>query len=474
MDTVDQTVDARNAYAAFLARKAQNDADAGFAASFFPDAAFDFQRALIEWTVRKGRAAIFADTGLGKSLIEAAVAENIVRHTNGRVLVLTPLAVGAQWVREAAKFGVESTRSEMIGSAGVYVTNYQRLHHYNPSDFVGLVCDESGILKNFDGTTKAAVTEFARTLAYRLLCTATPAPNDYVELGTSSEALGYLGHMDMLGRFFKNDTNTSDTARKWAGHGGGAPRWRFKGHSQEPFWRWVCSWACAIRKPSDLGAFDDSRYQLPPLVEREHVIDARRPREGFLFSLPAHGLAEQREERSRTTVERCEKAASLVVDTGQSALCWAGTNAEADLLERLIPGAVQVSGADDDAAQEEKFAAFESGQARVLVTKQSIASWGLNWQHCAHQTCFAGYSFEQYYQGVRRSWRFGQTRPVVIDNVRSDGEGEVLANRQRKAAQAERMFAQLVGYMRDGQHVARSSHGEIHVDVPSWLRAEVS
>lgn len=457
-------------YAAFLASKSQTDADAGFAPTFCPTAAFDFQRALLEWSVRKGRAAVFADCGLGKSLLELAWAENVVRHTNGRVLVLTPLAVGAQMVREGEKFGVEARRHALAPGAGITVANYERLHHYRPEDFAGVVCDESGILKNFDGATRGAVVEFARTLPYRLLCTATPAPNDYVEMGNSSEALGQLGHVDMLNRFFKNDQNTSDTGRAWVNHGGGAPKWRFKGHAETPFWRWVCSWARALRRPSDLGPeFDDARFALPELIEREHVIRSLKPREGYLFVLPAHGLAEQREERRRTLAERCERAAALVADTGQPAVLWCNLNDEGDRLERLVPGAVQVSGADADEAKEEKFAAFESGQARVMVIKPAVGAWGLNWQHCAHMTVFAAYSFEQFYQSTRRLWRYGQTRPVVVDTVVSDGEGEVLANRQRKAVAADAMFARLVSHMREGMHVDRSRRGEIVAEIPRWL-----
>lgn len=458
-----------DSYADFIASKSQIDGRHGFAPTFLPSCLFDFQSAMVEWATRHGRGALLEDCGLGKTLQELSWAQNVVEHTGGRVLLLTPLAVGAQTVAEAEKFGIEATRtSGDLKGAGIYVTNYERLHHFSPHDFAGVVCDESSILKNFDGTTKAAVTEFMRTLRYRLLCTATPAPNDFVELGTSSEALGYLGHMDMLNRFFKNDANTSDTQRKFAAHGGGKPTWRFKGHAEVPFWRWVASWARAMRRPSDLG-FSDERFTLPQLIERDHIVKSSKPRDGFLFSVPAHGLSEQREERRRTIAERCEKAASLVNDTREPAVCWCNLNDEGDLLERLIPDAVQVSGTDTDDEKEEKFAAFQSGQARVMVVKPVIGAWGLNWQHCAHQTMFAGYSFEQAYQGIRRSWRFGQTRDVVIDTILSDGETEVLSSRQRKAAQAEKMFAELVTHMRNGMAVERGTYGTKSMEVPSWL-----
>lgn len=455
-------------YKDFIESRSQANTGDGFAPVWMPDFLFDYQQSLVDWSIRTGRAATLADCGLGKTPMQLVVAENVVRHTNRPVLVLTPLAVGQQTVKEAEKFGVDARRTEKITGAAVYVANYERLHKFNAADFAGVVCDESSILKNFDGTIKAQVTEFMRTMRYRFLYTATAAPNDFVELGTSSEALGYLGHMDMLNRFFKNDQNTSDTDRKWAAASGGGPKWRFKGHSEKPFWQWVTSWARALRKPSDLG-FSDDRFALPELIEREHIVGARKPREGFLFSLPAHGLTEQREERRRTIAERCERAAALVSDTGKPAVCWANLNDEADAMERLIPGAVQVSGTDTDESKEEKFAAFQSGQIRVLVIKPVIGAWGLNWQHCAHTTVFAGYSFEQYYQSIRRFWRFGQTQNVIVDHVVSDGETEVLAARKRKAEQAERMFAELVRYMREGIKVDRSSYGNKKEEVPSWL-----
>ena len=433
-----------------------------------PGFLFDFQRSLVEWSVRQGRAAIFADCGMGKTPMQLVWAQNVVQKTNRPVLILTPIAVGAQTVTEAAKFGIEAVRASKVEGVGIHVTNYERLHHFNPADFSGVVCDESSILKNFDGATKAAVTEFMRKMEYRLLCTATAAPNDFIELGTSSEALGYLGHMDMLNRFFRNDQNTSDVDRKWANSGGGAPKWRFKGHAEQHFWRWVCSWARAVRAPSDLG-FSDANFALPPLVEREHVVGARQKRDGYLFAMPAHGLTEAREERRRTLTERCEKAAELVNATKEPAVCWAHLNDEADAMERGIPGSVQVSGTDSDEEKEEKFAAFQSGQVRVLVIKPVIGAWGLNWQHCAHMTVFAGYSFEQYYQGIRRCWRYGQQRPVIVDHVVSDGEGEVLAARRRKSERAGEMFASLVRHMNDSLSISRGTYGNETQELPPWL-----
>jgi len=456
-------------YDAFLDQKAQVGADAGFDPSWMPGELFDFQRALVEWAQRKGRAAIFADCGMGKTPIQLTWAENVVRRENRPVLVIAPLAVSSQTIREGAKFGIEVKRAEsgMAFAPAVHVINYQRLHHVDPSAFAGVVCDESSILKGFDGATRDAVTVFLRKVPYRLLCTATAAPNDYIELGNSSEALGYLGFMDMLARFFKNNRNNSATNRM--GKYDTGPMWRFRGHAEKPFWRWMSSWARCLRRPSDLG-FDDSRFVLPDLIEREHTVEARRPRDGMLFAMPAFGLAEEREERRRTLTERCEMAASLVVNTGQPAVCWAQLNDEADLLERLIPGAIQVSGRDTDEEKEAKFDAFSSGAARVLVTKPAIGAWGLNWQHCAHMVTFANHSFEQHYQSVRRFWRFGQTRPVVVDHVLSDGEGRVFRNLQRKAEQADRMFSEVTRHMRDELGIARQQRAFTkEAEAPSWL-----
>jgi hypothetical protein len=460
-------------YRAFVEAKTQLDAFTGFEPVWIPDFLFDFQQALVEWSLRIGKGAIFADCGLGKTPMQLVWAENVRRHANKPVLVLTPLAVAAQTVQEGAKFGVECWRSN-DGRAlpGVTVTNYEKLHYFNPDDFAGVVCDESSILKDFEGVRRAAITDFMRKVRYRLLCTATAAPNDYIELGTSSEALGYLGHTDMLTRFFKADTNTIKASNFRRGEIGPDrtenAKWRFKGHAEEWFWRWVCSWARAVRRPSDLG-FEDGAFVLPELLEREHIVAASRHAEGMLFALPAVGLQEQREERRRTLAERCERVGALVAETGEPAMAWCHLNEEGDLLERLIPGAVQVSGSDPDEAKEEKFLAFQAGQARVLVTKPKIGAWGLNFQHCAHVTFFPSHSFEQYYQAVRRCWRFGQKRRVRVDVVATEGERDVLANLQRKARAADKMFGDLVHYMNDAAGIARGVPFTKAEQVPAWL-----
>jgi len=456
------------AYAKFLAAKTQIDADAGFEPTWVPDFLFDFQRSLVEWACRKGRAAIFADCGLGKTAMELVWAENIVRRTNGRVLILTPLAVARQFVSEGEKFGIGVTQSRngIVAGPGIYVTNYERLHLFDANQFVAVVCDESGILKNFDGRYKAAVTDFMLKITYRLLATATAAPNDYTELGNSAESLGELGFRDMLTKFFHKE-NSKDH-RGW-----GRVKYRMRGHAKEGFWRWVCSWARAVRKPSDLG-FDDDRFILPELIVEEHEVATATVMAGRLFDIPAETLAEQRGEQRRSLNERCEKVAELVArplgHPGEPAVCWCHLNDEGDLLESLIEDCEQVSGADSDDAKEEKLVAFSTGQVRVLVTKPKIAGFGLNWQHCGHQTYFPSHSFEQWYQCVHRSLRFGRTEPVKVDIVTTEGGYAMKANLERKRAAADAMFAELVAMMSDSLRIGRSAYGTTQLEVPSWLR----
>lgn len=466
--------DSGNTYEDFLSQKSQSDRHSGFDPIEIPDFLYGFQKSIVDWSIRKGKAAIFADCGLGKTPMQLVWADNVLRRTNLPVLIITPLGVSAQTVREGEKFGILVTRSkEGKVHAGINLTNYQSLHHFRPEDFSGVVLDESSILKSFDAAYRKEITEFMRPLPYRLLCTATAAPNDYIELGTSSEALGELGHMDMLTRFFKNDQNTIKPTL--SRHRGlcfqrleDGAKWRFKGHAEIPFWQWVCSWARAIRRPSDLG-FDDDGFILPPLVEQDYLVTAKKLANGMLFPLPAVGLKEQRDERRRTIQERCEKVASLVANTGKQALVWCHLNDEGDLLQELIPDCKQVSGDDSDEAKEETFLAFASGQLRVMVTKPKIGAWGLNFQNCSHVTFFPSHSFEQYYQGVRRCWRFGQKEPVRVDVVTTEGERDVMLNLKRKAEAADKMFSNLVSYMNESIRVDRLVRFTEEEFLPSWL-----
>jgi len=471
-------------YAAFLSIKTQGGTAHGFAPLWMPDFLFDFQAALVEWAIQKGRAAIFADCGLGKTPMQLVWAENVARNTNKRVLILTPLAVAAQTVREGEKFGIATHRSHDGNLTGhIIVANYERLHYFRPEDFAGVVCDESSILKHFGGATQKALTRFMLKVPYRLLCTATAAPNDYAELGTSSEVLGVLGHSDMLSRFFvmedakrhrMNEVKLAREARTGnyfqklsyrVAQQMGA--WRLKGHAEVPFWRWVCSWARACRMPSDIG-FEDGAFSLPPLLEREHIVEPVTPPNGMLFTLPAFGLAEERDERRRTMTERCSLVAGLLAHA-DPAIVWCHLNAEGDRLAAMIPDAVQVKGADESEAKEEAYGAFAAGAVRVLITKPKIGAWGLNFQHCAHVVTFASHSYEQYYQSVRRCWRFGQTRPVTVDIVATTGERHVRDNMVRKAKAAREMFDALVAQMNAAMHIPREPGHSITLEIPAWL-----
>lgn len=461
-------------YDAFLERKRQLGGRHGFDPIWMPNWLHGFQQRLTEWNTQMGRSATFADCGLGKTPMQLVWGENVRRQTGKPVLIATPLAVSYQTIKESEKFGIDSVRSQDGDASGghIVVTNYERLGAFNPQDFGGMVCDESSILKNFNGIRRAEITAFMRKMRYRLLCTATAAPNDYHELGTSSEALGELGYMDMLGRFFKNQqgncstktsrTNSSDTSTGWE-----RVKWRLKGHAHEDFWRWVSSWARACRRPSDLG-FDDDGFILPDLIENEHVVKAKTKRDGFLFDLPAETMREERQERRRTIGERCEKVAELVDHTDQ-ALVWCHLNGESDRLASMIRDAEQVKGSDSDDDKESRLLAFQKGNLRVLVTKPKIAAFGLNLQGCAHITFFPSHSYEQYYQGVRRCWRFGQTRPVVVDVVTTDGERGIADNLKRKARQADAMFSSLVRHMNDSMRIDSYREFTNQVEVPSWL-----
>jgi hypothetical protein len=454
-----------DSYQDFLDQKLHTGAAHGFEPIWLPPQLFDFQQSLVTWAIRKGRAAIFADCGLGKTAMQLTWAENVARHSGKPVLILAPLAVAPQTIREGEKFGIECHRSIDGDVAGrIVITNYERLEHFSPGDFAGVVCDESSILKSFDGARRNEITDFMRKVPYRLLATATAAPNDFIELGTSSEALGYMGHMDMLARFFKNDQNNLTSRRMY----GEAPKWRFKGHAEQPFWRWVTSWARACRQPSDLG-FDDGRFVLPALNEIDHLIETNTVPDGMLFALPATDLREQRAEKKRTVTERCEQVASMVANTGQPALVWCHLNEEGDLLQQLIPGAVQVSGKDKDEVKERRLIDFAEGQSRVLITKPKIGAWGLNFQVCSHITYFPSHSFEQYYQSVRRCWRFGQKRPVTVDIILTEGERRIMQNLQRKREQAEQMFGNLVAEMNHSLEIQRKEYNTTPIEVPSWL-----
>lgn len=452
-------------YSEFLHNKTNLGGEYGFDPLFMPDDLFDFQKHLVTWATSKGRAALYGDCGLGKTFMQLVWAQNVVQKTNGRVLILTPLAVSFQTVKEGQKIGVEVThrRDGIQENDKIIVTNYERLHHFNSADFVGCVCDESSILKNFDGATRQAVTEFMRTLPYRLLCTATAAPNDFIELGTSSEALGDLGATDMINRFFRKCEQTV-SAKDERSNG----VYRLRPHAERDFWRWICSWSRAVRFPSDIG-FSDKGFSLPRLITRQHTVKANKPMDGFLFDLPAIGLKEQRSDLRRTIEERCSMACDLASSHDGQSILWCNLNQEGDTMQKMLKDSIQVSGSDSEEFKEEAFLGFINGSVKRLITKPSIAGFGLNLQCCNHQTFFPSHSYEQYYQAIRRCWRFGQKKDVIVDMITTDGQADVLANLTRKAENANTMFQNLVCMMQNELKIQKQNDYTKKEEVPSWL-----
>jgi hypothetical protein len=447
-------------YSEFIDYKSQLTNDCGFEPTFIPEQMFPFQKFLLDWSVRKGRDAILADCGLGKSFLELAWSQNVTDHVQKPILLLTPLAVSYQTEREAHKFGIDAevSRNGKVPSR-ITITNYDNLHLFNADDFGGVVCDESSILKSFDGAMRSEITNFMRKVQYRLLGTASAAPNDFIELGTQSEALGYLGYIDMLSRFFVCDQR----GRSY----GNNEKWRFKGHAQSQFWKWVASWARAVRKPSDIG-FSNEGFDLPELINRTTWVEAKTTRADVLFDMPATSLWEWREENKRTVKERCETAAALV-EHSDHAVIWCQLNEEGRLLNNLIEGSVEVTGQEKTDVKEEKLAAFSRGDIKKLITKPKIGAWGLNWQHCAHMTYFPTYSYEMFYQSQRRCWRFGQARPVTVDTISTRGGENAVKAIERKALQADEMFSSLVEYMNEAISIDRSQKYEKKASLPNWV-----
>jgi hypothetical protein len=451
-------------YDDFILKKSQLKSGTGFVADELPDFLFDFQKHLVKWALEMGRAAIFADCGLGKTPCLLTWSEQVIRHTNKPVLVVTPLAVSAQVMQEAEKFGVDAKRSrdgKITDDKCVWVTNYEQLHKFDSALFAGVVCDESSCIKDMKSQRKDVVVEFMRMMPFRLLCTATAAPNDFWELGTSSEALGCLGFRDMITSFFKQETSKDI-------HGWGRTKYRFRGHAEEPFWQWVCSWARAIRKPSDLG-FSDEKHILPPLIEKAHVVACSKARPGMLFALPASNMSEERQERRDTIKERCEVAAGIASDHDGLTALWGELNPECDLLERMLPDSVQVKGSMPDEQKEDYLLAFAAGQVKQLVCKPKIGAWGLNFQRCHNIVELPSHSFERHYQAIRRCYRFGQTKQVTSHMVVSEGERKIVDNLHRKKMQVEEMFTRLVQHMNDGMRLVSNDVFTTKEELPRWL-----
>lgn len=422
-------------YEEFINSKKHLLGEFGFEANYIPDCAFDFQEHVIRKAVKKGRIALFLDTGLGKTLIQLSVAQNVVNHTNGNVLILTPLAVGFQFLKEAKDRNItndihHSKRGEFDGKK-IILCNYERLHYLDSKDFEAVILDESSILKNFNGKIKKQITSFLKNVKYRFLSTATPSPNDYIEFGTSSEALGYMPYMDMLQKFFSNKENNfkpQDIGTKWY----------LKGHAKNDFFQWINQWSINVKKPSDIG-FDDNRYVLPELKTNYHfvknmnnwVINGQMQ----MFNGIARSMSEVREEQKGTIKERCEKAVELA--SCKTSVYWCHFNDEGDLLEKIDKDAVQVKGGDSVEKKEDILINFANGNIKRLITKPKITSFGLNWQHCNHTVYFPTWSYEQYYQAIRRFWRFGQKNEVIVDLVLSDGQKRVLDTLEFKTNRAK-------------------------------------
>lgn len=426
-------------YETFVAKKRRAEVATGHQPGELNEHLFDFQHAIVSWAVRRGRAAIFADTGLGKTLMQLSWADEVASHTGGSVLVLAPLAVSEQTIEQGSTFGIEVRRvphSGVIDSPGVWITNYERMDSIDFTEMHGLVLDESSILKAHDGKTRQRIIDAAQTVPYRLSCTATPSPNDFEELGNQCEFLGVMSRTEMLATYFVNDTGDTGT-------------WRLKGWGASKFWEWMGTWAVVLRNPSDLG-FDGTRYILPPLNYLEHVVETE-PLGDDLFGRPAMGLAERRKAQRDSVQQRCEALAKVVnADQSEPWLIWCHLNDEAELLQSLIPGSVNVQGSDSPESKAKNLMGFAHGEIRVLISKPKIAGFGMNWQHCARMA-FVGLddSFEKFYQAVRRCYRFGQKRPVYVHLFTAENEGQILENLKRKEAQHHEMSANMIEHMRD-------------------------
>ncbi len=427
-------------YKEFLNSKRHTTSGVGFEACYYPDIAFDFQKEIITRAVRKGRMAVFADTGLGKTLIQLSIAQNIVQHTNEKVLILTPLAVAFQFLLEAEKIGVGDIEYSKDGkhTKKIVICNYERLHLLDSNDFGGMILDESSILKNFKGKIKSQVTNFIKKIKYRILSTATPSPNDFIELGTSSEALGYMGYMDMLGKFFKSNQNSTDSRNRNIG-----AKFYLKPHAEKDFFAWVNQWAIMVKKPSDLG-FSDDRYILPELIVNKHEVKNQsliaHNNQILMFTPIAKTMTEVRHEQKQTTEQRCKKAVELA---RKVSVYWCNTNAESDLINKLDSEAVEIKGSMSIDKKEDVLMNFAKGNIDRIITKAKMTGMGLNWQHCNHSVFFPTWSYEQYYQAIRRFWRFGQKRDVTIDMVISDGQKRVVDALDQKTKKAIELYQKL-------------------------------
>jgi superfamily II DNA or RNA helicase len=449
-------------YAEFLSKKLVTAPAEGFTVELTAPWLFDWQARIVEWALRRSKACVFADTGLGKTRMFLTWADQVARHTGGNVLVLAPLGVVQQTVAEGTRIGIPAIASRDGAVHRITVTNYERLHHFNPADFTAIVLDESSRIKNYDSKTRDEIIESFRRTPYKLACTATPAPNDHMELGNHAEFVGAMTRAEMLAMFFVHD-------------GARTSQWRLKGHARRDFWRWVSTWAVALKKPSDLG-YSDEGLQLPELSVTEHPIASGHVGES-LFGV-AVGINEERQARRASLEDRVAQAAELVAaEPDEAWVVWCDLNDESTALAAAIPGAIELTGSEDPDTKEAKLEAFTTGKVRVLVTKASIAGHGLNWQHCARTAfCGIGHSFELYYQAIRRFWRFGQQRSVHVHVIYSEAELGVIENLRRKEREAEEMTAGMVRFMTEHLDLthfqprqATTYEPGTEMELPEWL-----
>lgn len=454
-------------YDAFLKQKEITDVPTGIDSGFnINPMLFDFQRDIVKWALKMGKAAIWADCGLGKSFIQLEIAKHIHEHTQGDVLILAPLAVTSQTKAEGVKIGIDvhvCRRQEDV-KKGINITNYQMLDKFNPSSYAAIILDESSILKSFTGQIRTQIISMFAKTPYRYACTATPAPNDYMELGNHAEFLGVMLRTEMLSMFFVHD-------------GGDTAKWRLKGHADEKYWEWLCSWAVMMAKPSDIN-YDDNGFILPDIKHHEHVIATNQKLEGELYVREAQTLNEQQKARRQTIQDRVSFTADLINNTADTWLVWCNLNDESEALNKAIHNSVEVKGAQSLEHKEKAMIDFTEGKIKCLISKPSICGHGMNWQHCSN-VAFVGlsHSYEQYYQAIRRCWRFGQKKEVNIHIITADIEGSVLHSIKRKEIYAEKMKKNMIVHMqklneKNIKNIARSVNHyspRAKMELPLWI-----
>lgn len=426
-------------YEEFLSDKKYTSQSAGFEISKdkLNTKAFNWQKDIITWSLKKGKSSLFEDCGLGKTLQQSEWGKQIHEAEKGDILILAPLAVSKQTKSEGEKFGIEINicRTQDDVKPGINITNYEMLEHFNPNKFIGVVLDESSILKSYDGRFRNLIIDYFKDTPYKLACTATPAPNDFMELGNHAEFMNVMSRSEMLATFFTHD-------------GGETSKWRLKGHAEEKFWEWVASWAVVLSNPADLGYYDE-KYNLPPLNIQEHIV--KSPQSPFsLLPDVAKTLSERRQARKESINERVDRASELANNSNEQWIVWCDLNQESEMLTKSIKDAVEVKGSDSNEHKEDSMLRFSNGDIRCLVTKPSIAGWGMNWQNC-HNMSFVGLSdsYEAFYQSVRRCWRFGQEKEVNSHIIVSEREGAVKANIERKEADSKRMFQEMIKHTKN-------------------------